>query len=90
MGELEWKRHAGTQYGPFDAIWDGKKRVAVLDERDEKTAKIFAAAPELLTVLKTLVAQWDSISPSKAVPDEINDDDTWDAARTAIAKAEGA
>jgi hypothetical protein len=50
-------------------------------------AKLFAAAPDLLTALTQLVGDWESIPPWARVRDEINVDEHWDAARDAIAKA---
>jgi hypothetical protein len=37
--------------------------------------------------LKQLVADWDSVDPFVEVPDEINIDGHWNAARAALAKA---
>lgn len=44
---------------------------------------------DLLDALKAIVAAWDAVDPNVQVPDEINDDDLWEDARAAIAKAEG-
>lgn len=57
----------------------------------DATAHLVAAAPELLEALGQIVSAWESIDPNELVPEEINVDDLWDAARAAIAKAkEGA
>lgn len=50
---------------------------------------VMAAAPELLAALVQIVRDWDSVSETARVPDEINDTSHWDAARAAIAKAAG-
>ena len=42
---------------------------------------------ELLEALQQLVSDWESVGPLELVPDEINTDEHWDAARAAIAKA---
>ncbi len=52
-------------------------------------AALIAAAPDLLAALEQLVVDWESVSPSDQVPDEINKDSHWDAARAAVAKAKG-
>lgn len=55
----------------------------------DANARLMAAAPELLAALATLVSAWESVSPRVQVPDEINVDSHWNAARNAIAKAKG-
>jgi len=44
---------------------------------------------QLLSALKTLVADYEAIGDDEAVPDSINDNDHWSAARRVIAMAEG-
>lgn len=68
-------------------------RLCALDVGEDvarANATLIAAAPALLAALQQLVADWDSLEnvrPAPQVPDEINDDDHWKAARSAIAKA---
>jgi hypothetical protein len=50
-------------------------------------ARVRDAAPDLLAALKQIVADWDSVDPFVEVPDEINIDRHWNAARAALAKA---
>lgn len=50
-------------------------------------AALFAAAPDLLAALRQLIADWDAVPESLSVPDAINENDHWAAARAAIAKA---
>lgn len=59
-------------------------------ESAECNANLIAAAPDLLAALEQIVHDWHSVHPSAQVPDQINDDKHWDAARAAIAKAKGA
>ncbi|MES2342351.1 MAG: hypothetical protein V4597_11780 [Pseudomonadota bacterium] len=61
-------------------------RGRTLDEA-QANARLIAAAPDLLATLRQLVADWDSVDERAQVPDEINDDDHWAAARAAIARA---
>lgn len=44
---------------------------------------------ELLRVLKRILADWESVPEDAQVPDEINDNDHWDAVRAVIAQTEG-
>jgi hypothetical protein len=72
----------------------GGRRVATLSEFPTEAdarawAYLLAAAPDLLAALKRIVAAWESIDQDTQVPDEINDDDAWIRAATAIARAEG-
>ena len=52
-------------------------------------AHLIAASPDLLAALEQIVMDWDRVTTSQQVPDEINVDDHWQAARDAIAKAKG-
>jgi hypothetical protein len=45
-------------------------------------------AERLLAALKQIVADWDSVPVNLQVPDAINEDRHWDAARAAIRNAE--
>src|ERR1700689_1754334 len=60
-----------------------------LIEQTVANANLIAAAPELLAALMQIVADWDNVDPNVQVPDEINVDDHWEAARDAIVKALG-
>ena len=55
----------------------------------EANARLISAAPELFDALKALLADWQAVDPDEQVPDAINVDGHWEAARAAIAKAEG-
>jgi hypothetical protein len=50
---------------------------------------LISAGPDLLNALETIVAAWESIPPSDQVNDEMNVDEFWEVARSAIAKAKG-
>lgn len=65
------------------------RKLDALNAEDHPDARLIAAAPELLAALKQIVGDWNTVSPDAPVPDEINVDDHWAAARAAIAKAEG-
>ena len=51
--------------------------------------RMHKAAPALLAALTALVADWDNVDPLAQVPDAINVNEHWDAARAAIAQAKG-
>lgn len=55
----------------------------------EGNLRLILAAPAMLKALRKLVANWDAVSTDVQVPDEINVDEDWDAARAALAQAEG-
>lgn len=64
---------------------------AMPENYDERlaNARLCSAAPDLLAALQQIVADWDSVDERVQVPDEINQDDHWDAARAVIRKALG-
>lgn len=53
----------------------------------EGDAHRLAAAPALLAALREIVSDWDAVDDCAQVPDEINNDEHWEAARAAIAQA---
>ncbi len=56
---------------------------------DCANARLIAAAPDLLAALEQIVKDLESVNERDPVPDEINEDSHWAAARAAIAKAKG-
>ena len=54
-----------------------------------RAERIRAAGPALLKALDALVRDWDSLDPDTRVPDAINVNEHWNAARAAIARAKG-
>jgi hypothetical protein len=64
-----------------------ESRVANVRATIKAKARVRDAAPDLLAALKQIVADWDSVDPFVEVPDEINIDGHWNAARAALAKA---
>jgi hypothetical protein len=69
--------------------WSPKRLGQPDREEAEANARLIAAAPELLAALKALIIDWDAIDSDAQVPEEINDNAHWKAARAAIAKVEG-
>jgi hypothetical protein len=64
-----------------------ESRVANVRATIMAKARVRDAAPDLLAALKQLVADWDSVDPFVEVPEKINIDGHWNAARAALAKA---
>lgn len=71
------------------ATMDVLNNTRVARERADANAQLIAAAPELLKALKIIVGQWESLPETIQVPDLININEMWDAARSIIARAEG-
>lgn len=54
-GPWRVERHAGTQNGPFTAIWHGQQRLAVVDgDVALDDPYLMAAAPDLLEACKAM------------------------------------
>lgn len=89
-----WKLCARGDYSDFDGdsaviTGDGDtRRLAVVHHDDtaehQANAQLIAAAPELLASLKAVMSFWINVESGDEMPAEI-----FDAATTAIAKAEG-
>ena len=62
---------------------------ATKDEDHEANARLIAAAPELLAVCVAIVAAWKSIPMYYQASSSMKDDEMWEAAQSAIAKATG-
>ncbi len=64
---------------------------SILDgtENHEANARLIAAAPELLAVCVAIVAAWKSIPMYHQASSSMKDDEMWEAAQSAIAKATG-
>jgi hypothetical protein len=70
-------------------VFGDDERPPASQREADSNARLIAAAPCLLAALKQLVADWESVPENARVPDEINTDEHWDAARSAIKKAMG-
>lgn len=84
----EWPKGTGEALGISPEEMD---ELLMLSERALGKAgpRTITDEPDLVSVLKMIVKAWESIPQSQQVPEEINVDGMWDAARAAIAKAEG-
>lgn len=66
---------------------DPKLQRRIIAEFVQRCHKFEVQRDELLAALEQIVTDWDSVDPNAQVPDEINDDEHWEAARAAIAEA---
>jgi hypothetical protein len=73
------------QYTVESSVTIAYIRESTFNPNPKATAQLFAAAPDLLEVLKEIVGFWDSIVPIDCVNDCVNDLHV--KARAAIAKA---
>ncbi len=57
MSKWNVQSHQGTQNGPFVAVWQGRDRIAVVDNEDMTIAHLISASPDMLATLRECITE---------------------------------